>query len=180
MSARQFVQVFSQPGFFRKAAGSSHLPSPKMLSTPASCRLAVCTEATHHAGTLVKVCGITHTEDAELAVAAGAAFLGVIQCPRFRRFVDLKTTKQIAAIAHRAGIPIVGVFVDEDAEAIALRSSQADLDLVQLHGDTARSALPGLPRQLQVVYVAHAAEDGSLQTALPDSKGTGNIIDLQR
>lgn len=115
---------------------------------------------------LVKVCGITHPEDAEIAVAAGADFLGVIQCPRFRRAVSSDTTKAIAAIAHRAGIPAVGVFVDEDAEAIARHSLQGDLDVVQLHGSVSRTALPLISQHLQVVYVANASKEGHL--ALPE------------
>ena len=117
----------------------------------------------------MKICGIVHPEDAELAVAAGASFLGIIQCQRFRRGVSVEISKQIAAIAHKAGIPAVGVFVYEGAEEISQRCLQADLDIAQLHGDTARSALAGLPQQLQVIYAVHAAADGRLQTSLPDS-----------
>lgn len=100
-------------------------------------------------------------------MAAGADFIGIIQYSRAARFADARTTKAIAAVAHQAGIPAAGVFVDSSAEEISQRALQCDLDLVQLHGDPARQALIDLPKELQVIYVAQAAIDGSLQTPLP-------------
>jgi phosphoribosylanthranilate isomerase len=65
----------------------------------------------------------------------------------------------------------VGVFVDEDAEAIASACATARLDAAQLHGDGARAAFAALPTDLPVLYVLHANAAGELQTPLPDPAG---------
>lgn len=53
--------------------------------------------------------------------------------------------------------------MDEEAQVISARAAEIGLDLVQLHGDAARSAFKDLPRQLDTIYVVHAGPNGSLQ-----------------
>lgn len=80
----------------------------------------------------VKVCGLTRREDAELAVGAGAAYLGAILAPGYRRSVTASAARVIfRGLRARA----VGVFVDPDGEALRSAAGSAGLHVVQLHGD---------------------------------------------
>lgn len=78
----------------------------------------------------VKICGLTRPEDAELADAAGAEYLGVIFAggPRHRPVADARAT-----LAGRRARK-VGVFADQAPEQIAGIAAEAGLDVVQLHG----------------------------------------------
>jgi phosphoribosylanthranilate isomerase len=80
---------------------------------------------------MVKVCGITRREDAEVAVDAGASAIGFIFVPKSPRYV----TPEVAATLG-AGLDVmkVGIFVDEPAAAVAAVARAAKLDVVQLYG----------------------------------------------
>jgi len=94
---------------------------------------------------LVKICGITSTEDAALAVDAGADAVGFVLWPGSPRAVS---PERAAAIARDIPEPVlrVGVFVDASAEEMARTADAVGLDLLQLHGEEPPSALAGLPR----------------------------------
>jgi phosphoribosylanthranilate isomerase len=81
----------------------------------------------------VKICGITRAEDACLAAAAGADYLGVNFWPRSPRAVDVGRARAIAAAAP--GVPLVGVFVDAPRDEVVRTAEGAGLSLVQFHGD---------------------------------------------
>lgn len=85
----------------------------------------------------VKICGITNLEDALTAVNAGADYLGFIFYPPSKRSVGVDTAVAIAhALRQREDCPIlVGVFVNEPADAIALILDTVGLDLAQLSGE---------------------------------------------
>jgi phosphoribosylanthranilate isomerase len=83
---------------------------------------------------MVKVCGITRREDAEVAVKAGASAIGFVFYPRSPRFV---TAEQAAEIGRGLGVWKVGVFVDESAKAIEEAMHVAQLDVAQIYGGEA-------------------------------------------
>lgn len=80
---------------------------------------------------MVKVCGITRREDAEVAVNAGASAIGFIFVPKSPRYVKPETA---AELGEGLNILKVGIFVDEQAEAIEAVARAAKLDVVQLYG----------------------------------------------
>lgn len=57
--------------------------------------------------TVVKICGITTEEDAELAALAGANLLGMIMWQRGKRAVSAATARGITAVAHRHGAQVL-------------------------------------------------------------------------
>lgn len=81
----------------------------------------------------VKICGVTRPEDARLAAAAGADYLGVNFWPQSPRAVDVVRAVAIAAAAP--GVPLVGVFVDAPRAEVARTAAAVGLALVQFHGD---------------------------------------------
>jgi phosphoribosylanthranilate isomerase len=84
--------------------------------------------------TRVKVCGITRPEDAELAVELGAWAIGFILWPGSKRHIDPALAAGIAR-ALRRRVQIVGVFVNQPLDEIALAADEIGLTHVQLHGD---------------------------------------------
>jgi phosphoribosylanthranilate isomerase len=80
----------------------------------------------------VKVCGLTRLRDAEVAVEAGAAYLGAILAPGYRRSV---TASAARVIFRGFQAQAVGVFVDSDGDALRSAAGSAGLRVVQLHGE---------------------------------------------
>jgi phosphoribosylanthranilate isomerase len=83
---------------------------------------------------LIKICGVTRPEDAELAVELGADLLGLNFYPPSPRFVETARAVEIArAVAGR--VPLVGVFVNRPRDEIEALVGAVGLARVQLHGD---------------------------------------------
>jgi phosphoribosylanthranilate isomerase len=81
---------------------------------------------------IVKICGITNVEDANLAVSEGATALGFIFADSPRQ-VNTSMVKRIIKQLPPF-ITCVGVFVDETVETVNRICDECSLDLVQLHG----------------------------------------------
>lgn len=84
---------------------------------------------------IVKVCGITCLEDAEIAVEAGASAMGFNFYPPSPRAI---TPMAARAIVDRlpAGIIKAGIFVNEPPDAVIRTVEAAGLDVAQVIGDT--------------------------------------------
>ncbi|UOG76668.1 phosphoribosylanthranilate isomerase [Hymenobacter tibetensis] len=81
----------------------------------------------------LKVCGMRQPENLAAVAALRPDFLGFIFYPKSSRYVGTQLSqKELAALP--AGIRKVGVFVDENTEAVLARVAELGLDLVQLHG----------------------------------------------
>ncbi|MEW5797456.1 MAG: phosphoribosylanthranilate isomerase [Bacteroidota bacterium] len=82
----------------------------------------------------IKICGITTTDDALLAVAAGATAIGLNFYTRSKRFVTIERAKEIAD-SVRGKVSIVGVFVNEPIESVKRIASTVKLTYCQFHGE---------------------------------------------
>lgn len=82
----------------------------------------------------IKVCGITSTEDARMAVDEGADALGFVFCPTSPRHVQPDTAAAIIA-ALPPFVAKVGVFVDAPAAVIRDTIERTGIDTLQFHGD---------------------------------------------
>jgi phosphoribosylanthranilate isomerase len=88
----------------------------------------------------IKICGITHPDDAKLAVQAGADMIGLNFVPDSPRKLDIETAIAIAeAVAGRA--ERVGVFRDASHEEIDRVLRRVDLDRLQFHGSESEEAV---------------------------------------
>lgn len=81
----------------------------------------------------IKICGITHPDDARAAVDVGADLIGLNFVPGSPRCLDLRTAE---AICSRVGgeVERVAVFRDAAPEEITRVLRRMELERVQLHG----------------------------------------------
>ena len=90
---------------------------------------------------IVKICGITNTEDAAAAVEGGAGALGFNFYRPSPRYIEPQTA---AEIETPDGVLRAGVFVGESPERVRDVARVARLDVVQLHGDEQAEDFAGL------------------------------------
>ncbi len=112
---------------------------------------------------ILKVCGITNTEDAAAAIAAGATALGFNFYPRSPRYID---PAKAAEISSDAGVRRVGVFVNETPARVEEIARIAALDVAQLHGDEDPEVFPKTVTVWKALRVT-AGFDGSRYDGWP-------------
>lgn len=83
---------------------------------------------------IVKVCGVRTPEVAEVAIEAGADWIGLMFVPQSSRWVD--DTDALAVVhAVRARADLIGVFVEPSAAECDAAASRYRLAAVQVHGN---------------------------------------------
>jgi phosphoribosylanthranilate isomerase len=117
--------------------------------------------------TRVKVCGITRSEDAELAVELGAWAIGFVLWSGSKRAADPAIAAGISR-AYRRRVETAGVFVNAGLDEIAHAVDALQLSLVQLHGDEGPSFCGEVRRRtgarvIKAVRVADAADFQDLE-----------------
>ena len=80
----------------------------------------------------IKLCGLTRLEDIEYANRHKPDFVGFVFAPSPRR-ISVRKAQRLKKLLDE-GIQVVGVFVDEDIDSVALLAKQGIIDLIQLHG----------------------------------------------
>ncbi len=143
----------------------------------------------------VKICGVTNSEDARAAIAAGASAIGFNLYPRSKRCIDLnRDAEWIAAlppfIARYAVVVNPALHDLEHLTALNLFNG------VQLHGDESpelvRHAAGKFPHVIKALRLAEYAASGAaafiqagvrnilLDAAVPgEYGGTGQVADWQ-
>lgn len=100
--------------------------------------------------TIVKICGITTLEDAQVAIEAGADLLGFVFYPKSPRYIEVEHAREIVKALRNSHFTIrnsprfVGLFVNESVERIQTILAEAQLDYAQLHGDESPEILEKL------------------------------------
>jgi phosphoribosylanthranilate isomerase len=112
--------------------------------------------------TRVKICGITNLEDAEEAVRLGAWAIGLNHHPESPRFCPPEVAAEIGAALKRR-CEVVGVFVNSRLDEVARAADEAQLTMVQLHGDEGPAFCAEVGRRtgakiIKAVRVATAAD----------------------
>jgi phosphoribosylanthranilate isomerase len=85
----------------------------------------------------VKICGIKTLRDAQMALDAGADYLGFNFYPKSVRYIEKSACAEIAPVLKRKypHVKCVGVFVNSPVEEVKDVLQTCSLDLAQLHGD---------------------------------------------
>ena len=108
----------------------------------------------------IKICGITHPDDAEAAVAAGVDLIGLNFVPESPRCLDLTTAAEIAdQVAGR--IDRVAVFRDAAPEEIERVLRRVELERVQFHGSETEEEVEEV--DLPVIKAIRGADVGSAE-----------------
>lgn len=94
----------------------------------------------------VKVCGVTNRRDMDVAVDAGAAFIGLVMVPNTPRAISVNEAQCLAQAAGDA--KLVGVFRNEKLMDVAAAAKRLGLHAVQLHGEEDASYIKGLRNML--------------------------------
>ena len=125
----------------------------------------------------VKVCGITRPEDALIAVAAGASYLGVVLAPGPRR-VQVEQARRIVDVA--GGVPVLGVFGAQQLTAILHMAAEAGLRGVQLPASHPREFARRLRDTGLMVWrsIRVTTEDALGWVAASREAGSAVLIDI--
>jgi phosphoribosylanthranilate isomerase len=107
---------------------------------------------------IVKICGITRLQDAEVAVDHGASAIGFIFWPGSPRFIDPYRARKIAKTLPPF-VATVGVFVNQPREFINGVASLVPLSVLQLHGDESLSFAAGLSRPVMKAIARREGAD---------------------
>ena len=83
--------------------------------------------------TRVKICGITRTDDVELAVDAGVDALGLVFYDKSPRFITNQQAIEISQ-AIPSFVSCVALFKDADEKQIEAVLNAVNIDLIQFHG----------------------------------------------
>ncbi len=118
--------------------------------------------------TLVKICGISRTEDAIAAAEAGADFVGLIFADSRRQVDEARATSIVAALTDAKSRPrTVGVFVNDDIDEINRLAGVCRLDMVQLSGDEPSDYCRQIERTVfRVVHVTPGTTGGEILASL--------------
>lgn len=113
---------------------------------------------------LIKICGVTSPDDAQMAVDAGANAIGVNLWPGSRRFVDDATARDVLAVVP-PGVLKIGVFVNAPATEVEGRMAALGLDRAQLHGDEDATAFAALD-EARLVRAVRVRDEASFAAAV--------------
>ncbi len=91
----------------------------------------------------LKICGITHRPDVEVACALGADAIGLNFYERSKRYLPPAFAASVAAKIP-PGVARVGIFVDTPASEVCQIFDRVRLDFIQLCGDEPADYLPDL------------------------------------
>jgi phosphoribosylanthranilate isomerase len=130
---------------------------------------------------MVKICGITNREDAQISIDCGASAIGFVFYPRSPRYVTPAQAESILA-SIRGSVWKVGVFVDEPGERVAAIASQLGLDIAQLHGGETPADYPAgfriwKARRVKGEFDPSAFEDDPAEALMLDGPATGLSFD---
>ncbi|WP_161531755.1 phosphoribosylanthranilate isomerase [Riemerella anatipestifer] len=108
----------------------------------------------------IKVCGLTDLNQIREIIDLEIDYLGFIFYEKSPRYVlNYLTPKEIASLNHKQK---VGVFVNETIEKIVQIVTEAQLNLVQLHGDETsdfiRDLKSKLPQEIQIIKAIRVGE----------------------
>lgn len=148
----------------------------------------------------VKMCGISKVETIPAVVEAKPDYMGLVFAPS-KRQVTVEQAKTLVEALHKqckeqndtVSIKTVGVFVNETLDNLVTIANEANLDVVQLHGDEDEAFIQSLKErtnvevwkaiQIRSAVDAEAWIDSSADMLLFDAYhkdergGTGDVFD---
>ena len=111
----------------------------------------------------IKICGITRSQDARVAVSAGAWAVGFVFYPQSPRFINLNKARAIIK-SLPPFIEPVGVFVNETEEKVKRIASFCSLRTLQFHGDESPSYCRFFKTKFKVIKAFRVADQCDIKT----------------
>ena len=121
--------------------------------------------------TRIKICGLTREEDVDAAVAAGADAIGFVFYAPSPRYVS---PQRAAELARRIPpfVDVVGLFVNEPAEAVRAACAALPISILQFHGDEDAAYCRQFARPyLRAARVRPGLDLVEFARAFPDARG---------
>ncbi|MBO6260170.1 MAG: phosphoribosylanthranilate isomerase [Lachnospiraceae bacterium] len=103
--------------------------------------------------TKVKFCGITREQDIEVINHLKPDYIGFVFAKKSKRFID-KEKAEVLKEKLNPAIKAVGVFVDEDVNAVAEFLNEGIIDVAQLHGNEDEEYIGQLRKLTRINYAA--------------------------
>lgn len=131
---------------------------------------------------LIKICGITNEEDAQIALDAGANALGFNFYSKSPRHITPTRAKEIVDAVSGEFLR-VGVFVNAASDELTRTAEQVPLDVLQLHGEVgALQSLKAYRIWKAIAPNKRPNEEGSVEAYLLDTVtlsygGSGRTFD---
>ena len=121
--------------------------------------------------TLIKICGITRTEDARAAMGAGAHAIGFIFHPPSARYIAPERAQSIIDELPPF-VTAVGVLVNQTVSQVETLLKKVSVNLLQLHGDEPPQLCRsyGYPH-IKAIRVRSMAQVGNELDRFPDARG---------
>lgn len=137
--------------------------------------------------TRIKLCGLSRPCEIEAANELKPEYIGFVFAPKSKRYIMPEKARELKQMLD-SGIKAVGVFVNEQPEAVASLLNSGIIDLAQLHGDEDRRYIERLktltPKPLIQAFRIKTEEDivdaegSAAEYILLDSgAGTGETFD---
>ena len=131
--------------------------------------------------TQVKICGLQRPDDALVAAAAGADFLGFVFAPSRRKVEPTAVRYIVEQVRAHTPVRCVGVFVNAPVEEMNRVAREAKLDMVQLSGDETDDVVTQLEvPAIQVFHVGPDTEPAELADRVNDSRAELVLLDTAR
>ena len=110
----------------------------------------------------IKICGITHPDDAQAAVDAGADLVGLNFVPGSPRCLNVETALAISERIAGQGVERVAVFQNAPTDEIERVLWRVDFERVQLHGDETEEEVEAV--DLPVIKALRGADVEAAET----------------
>lgn len=121
--------------------------------------------------TYVKICGLTRLEDAQVAIEAGADYVGFICYERSPRYVTRHQLSQITPYLP-GNVLKVGVFVNADPLIVRGLLGEGLIDVAQFHGDEPPEQVSALPLAFKAL---RPADEAALRAGVARYAGPGRL-----
>lgn len=129
----------------------------------------------------VKICGVTHPDDAFAAARLGADYVGIIFAELSKRKVAPSLAKEIAKAIRDAGAEPIAVFAEQTAEHIETLCEAININTVQLHGAISKQACHRLIKKYTIFYALtvneHKIPEGVIPLYDKHQGGSGQTFD---
>lgn len=131
--------------------------------------------------TRVKICGIRTLKAAQVAIEAGADYLGFNFVPSSRRFIEPRQALEIIN-KIKDKVKIVGVFQNIEITMVNQLIKQLDLDFVQLHGKESQDYVELVgSRVIKTIVSFNETKSYSADYFLVDriKQGEGDMVNVE-